>query len=201
MHYRDRPHWKCYPKLHKRCDDIFIIQYMIQVYRLTFHKSRQMPFSTSTKKKEKRVYKLSCWWLKSTVGLAAFCMTAWYDGTKGTPCHDKPFPWGDFFSRLVQGSTAILSACYWADRNLAYLFSWASVLQHWHRNGFFFVLLRRWLHSFINTACWSYIMAFEAFCDFSFHSGETDQMTGFTDERQMQQNSLFSFFEIFNTRE
>lgn len=87
-------------------------------YSLTFHKSQKMPFSTPTKSRRKQ-YKLSC---SVAVGLAAFCMTAWYGATKEAKCHHKPLPLGCFFFYWVlQCSTATLSACYWADRNLACL--------------------------------------------------------------------------------
>lgn len=72
----------------------------------------------SNQKRKKRFKSPLVLCLKRAVGLAAFCMAVWYGGTKGTPSHDKPFPWGDFFFyQFVECCTFILPA--W---NLACLF-------------------------------------------------------------------------------
>lgn len=85
-------------------------------------------------------------WLKRAVGLAGFCMTAWYGGTKGTLCHDKPFPLGWFLSPGLFSAALLYHPLVTEQTEIwhAYISSCRSAA--WTLKCLCF--LRRWLNSY-----------------------------------------------------
>lgn len=105
-------------RLHKTCDDIFIHDLTTVLH---FTRANKCPFQLQPKAEKKQFTSSLVRWLIGAVGLAAFCMTAWYGATKEATCHDKPLPLGCFFSSGFFSAALLHCLRYWADRILACL--------------------------------------------------------------------------------